>query len=804
MFVLSAVGILLISAATVGYISFANSRDAIAVLASEFRRELANRVVDHLRVFLEAPQNILRENAANLAEGILPTDDPGAISRHFLRQSLIHPSLSSLYFGNTSGGLAVGGHDGRREVLYTITTDGFVAGRFNKYRADPDGSRQGLIQSLPNYDARTRPWYRSAMASGDGVWGPIYILFTGDDMALPPSRAVRDTSGRLLGVVGADLFVAQLSRFLSDLHSRAPGQTFIMEADGSLVASSTGEPPFTRSQEGQPGHRLKATASSNRLTAEAASLVLTEDKRSGHSLRLDSAQGRHFVEVTPFHDPRGIAWTIATVVPEHHYMDAVEAGNRRSIWVIVASLAVMALAMGLLARRVLDPLNRLTTSVRAMTMGELSQTLHVDRDDEIGVLARSFNEMSASIRTHREELEALVEQQSRTKDELRRAQSVLEARVAERTADIRKLSLALEQSHNMVMITGLDGAIEYVNPRFTELTGYARHEVVGANPRLLQSGDTPPEVYAEMWATLMRGQEWRGELKDRCKNGTAFWASVLISPVKDDNGIITHFVAMHEDITERRRAEQQVLEAKEQAEIANRAKSELMANMSHELRTPLNAIIGFSETLMQEIFGPVGSDKNKEYIVDIHSSGRHLLELITDILDVSAIEAGKLVLQEESIQLPKALAAVARLIQHRANTERVGLSIQVPEVIPDLQADPRRFKQIVLNLLSNAVKFTPAGGHVTLAADLAPDGSIRISVADTGIGMSPDELAIAMTQFGQVESGLNRRHEGTGLRLPLTRGLVELHGGRMEVTSAKGVGTTVTILFPSRRSVTPV
>ncbi|MBW7850628.1 MAG: PAS domain S-box protein [Rhodospirillales bacterium] len=365
---------------------------------------------------------------------------------------------------------------------------------------------------------------------------------------------------------------------------------------------------------------------------------------------------------------------------------------------------------------------------------------------------------------------------------------------------LRQLSQAVEQSPNAIFITRLDGTIEYVNGRFTELTGYPAHEAVGATPRILRFGETPPDVYADLWRTILDGGVWRYEIKDRRKDGSHFWASALIAPVRDEAGAISHFVAMHEDITERKEAELQIRRAKEQAEVANRVKSELMANMSHELRTPLNAIIGFSEVMAGEVFGEL-SEKYREYVGDIHSSGKHLLDVINDILDVSAIEAGKIELSDEEVDLANAVDISIRLVAQRAEKGKVDLAAEQVAGLPPLRADGRRVKQILLNLLSNAVKFTPEGGRVTLRGGRAADGGILLTVADTGIGMTEAEIAIAFTQFGQVDSGLNRKHEGTGLGLPLTKGLVELHGGTLILESVKGRGTTATVRFPASRTV---
>ncbi|MBI3454063.1 MAG: PAS-domain containing protein [Rhodospirillales bacterium] len=261
------------------------------------------------------------------------------------------------------------------------------------------------------------------------------------------------------------------------------------------------------------------------------------------------------------------------------------------------------------------------------------------------------------------------------------------------------------------------------------------------------------------------------------------------------------WVTLYSDLTDRKRAEDAIREAKEQAEIANRTKTEFFANMSHELRTPLNAIIGFSEIIQQELFGPIGSERYKEYAHDIYDSGTHLLTLINDILDVSKAEAGKIELSESVISVDEVIKASIRLINARAKEADVRLSAVACAHLPRVRVDERRLKQILLNLLSNAVKFTPAGGRVAVEAMAAPTNGFYIKVSDTGIGMSPEDIPKALAPFGQIDSNLARKYDGTGLGLPLTKALVELHGGRLVIDSTVGVGTTVTITLPPNRVV---
>jgi len=361
---------------------------------------------------------------------------------------------------------------------------------------------------------------------------------------------------------------------------------------------------------------------------------------------------------------------------------------------------------------------------------------------------------------------------------------------------LRMLSEIIEQNPSMVFVSDLDGNIEYVNAMFKKMTGYANEEVIGQNPRFLQSGLTPPETYQDMWTTILSGHKWQGEIQNKHKDGTVFWANLTISPIALYADNINHFVAVHEDITDRKVTEEKLTAAKEQAEIASRAKSEILANTSHELRTPLNAIIGFSSSIRNETFGPLNNPAYEDYIDIIKESGEHLLSLINDILDVASLEASQVNLNITAFRLVDVLQSSLRLVAPRA--DQVGVSISCTYIDPGfyLHCDERRIKQIILNLLSNAVKFTKQGGEITISVTREDDGGLKINVTDTGIGMDATDITKAMTQFGQVESDHTRKYHGNGLGLPLTQGLVELHGGTLNIISQKGAGTTVQVYLP--------
>ena len=360
---------------------------------------------------------------------------------------------------------------------------------------------------------------------------------------------------------------------------------------------------------------------------------------------------------------------------------------------------------------------------------------------------------------------------------------------------VRKLSRAVEQSAASVVITDTEGCIEYVNPKFVEITGYTQEEAIGENPRILKANLTPDTVYEDLWKTISKGAEWRGELHNKKKNGDLYWEEAYISPIFDDNGQIMNYLGIKQDITERKRKQTELSEAKEAAEAATLIKSEFLANMSHEIRTPMNGIIGMTSLLLDS---PLDPEQYHQMLI-IRNSGNTLLTIINDILDFSKIEAGQLELENLPFNLRTCIEGAVDLLAQTAQDKSLELTYLINENCPNnIVGDVTRLRQILVNLLSNAIKFTPEGEISLCVRNAGAENipgedehiNLHFSVRDTGIGIPLDRVKILFQSFTQVDASTTRKFGGTGLGLAISRELTEKMGGSMWVDSQIDKGST--------------
>ena len=362
---------------------------------------------------------------------------------------------------------------------------------------------------------------------------------------------------------------------------------------------------------------------------------------------------------------------------------------------------------------------------------------------------------------------------------------------------IIKLTTAIEQSANLIIITDTKGNIEYVNPKFTEITGYSYNEVIGKNSRILKSGKLDTVFYKNMWDTIKTGNEWKGEFYNKKKNGEYYWEIASIAPVKDGAGNITNFIAIKEDITERKKYEQVLKETVAKAEESDRLKSSFLANMSHEIRTPLNAVLGFSQLIAMD---NNISETNKNYLEIINNSGNNLLKIINDIIDLSKIEAGQLKINFEECSLNLLLFELYNFYQsYRNQISKQDIKLFVDCSLPNdkniIYIDELRLKQIMTNLINNALKFTKKGS-ISFGYILKDSKTLQFYVKDTGKGIKKENLQFIFDQFRQEDETTTRQYGGTGLGLAISKQLVELMGGEIWVESDGNQGSTFYFTLP--------
>jgi PAS domain S-box-containing protein len=932
------VPLVLLMAGTVGltgWLSWQSGKQAVNTVAEQYRRQVGDRIKQKLTSYLETPHLINRINADAVRRGQLKVQDRNS-DRYLWNQIRLFDSATWIYYGSQNGGkftgIARSMEDRGLEIAISDPTSHYQS---FYYSLDKQGNRQKRTKiDSAHYDARLRPWYRKAAQTRQPIWSSVYQSFGEPNLTLTAALPVYSANGKLQGVVGTDIYLTEIERFLSGLENSAASQTFIVErSSGWLVASSTGEAPYIVNAKEKKIKRLLAVDSQDRLIRSTMQHLIEVDdplNRIDTPKSLDfllNAQ-RQFVQVLPFEDERGLDWLIAVVEPESNFMAPMNESRNHGLWLGVLAL-LSAIALGiLLARRLSQTIRRLTEASQAIARGELDREVPTTGIKELDILSQAFNQMSDRLEQSFADLE--------------KGKVELEQNVEERTAALRqseeKFSKAFRASPYPILISRRsDKKIVEVNESYLHYSGYALEEVIDRNIIELGLWVNPQDPFriAELLntqgyvrnfevdyrtkggaigtallsvelielngqicvltvhnditerrqaqAALARSEEQFRSLvanipgvvyrcacdddwtmwflggavetvtgypvEDFIHSRVRSWASIIHSEDREmvgrvvnegimlrqsyvieyrivsrqgmvrwlyekgqgsfaEDGLLLWLDGAIFDISDRKQAEQELNQAKQAAEAANRAKSEFLANMSHELRTPLNAILGFTQLMGRDA---TLDSKQRSRLKIVNNSGEHLLQLINDVLDMAKIEAGRIALNETSLDLDRLLEALANMFQLKADAKELQLVVERDPAVPQcIVVDEGKLRQVLINLLSNAIKFT-ATGCVTLRASVrqtdleasamlpASHSRIIFTVTDTGSGIAETELEQIFEAFVQTESG-RQSQSGTGLGLPISRKFIKLMGGEMTVKSQLGQGTTLRFSIPLRVS----
>jgi signal transduction histidine kinase len=645
------------------------------------------------------------------------------------------------------------------------------------------------------------PKFREAR-SGKTWYSPVYFR-----KETEPYMTISRPAGSGGGVTIAEVNLKFVWDVVSRIKIGQAGLAFVVNSSGTLIA--------------HPDISLVLQKTDLTKLAQVAALAQGAEE---DSTAASIARDLNGVEVLTAHARiPTLNWTVFVELPLAEAFKPVYASIQRIGLLLLAGLVVSMLASFFLARLMVRPIRALQEGAAQIGAGELDQRITVSTGDELETLAGQFNDMSAKLTESYGSLERKVEartgelteslERQTTISEILRVisnsptdvQPILDAvaAAAARLCSSDDVRILLVENGGLRSVASFGSlpmlrADEHVPIVPGSVLGRAVLDriPVGIADSLAAAEEFPDSYrYSQRFGNrsvlavpLLREERAVGAILLRRTEVRPFEEKqiTLLKTFADQAAIAIENVRLFDEIEDKSR----------QLELANRHKSEFLANMSHELRTPLNAIIGFSEVLLERMFGEM-NEKQEDYLKDIHSSGKHLLSLINDILDLAKVEAGRMELNLGNFDLPTAIDNALTLIRERATRHGITLSVEVDSRLGELNADERKLKQILLNLLSNAVKFTPEGGKIKVGA-CQIDGMVEIAVSDTGVGIAPEDQATVFEEFKQVGTDYTRKAEGTGLGLALTRKFVELHGGSMRLESEPGKGSTFAFTLPMR------
>lgn len=798
----------------IGLISAYNSRAAVNNVTQQLQAEVSARIEQHLQDFLGTAQQLNQLNAEMIVHDVLDVNDIVSLQTSFLAQVNAFDTPSSIYLGTPQGGIVGAGREVTGEYYVTETAD-LRAGTFVKSLVDDTGSPSSVVLSVPNFDATTRPWYQRSVEAQEASWSDVYVLFTGNDVAIAASRPIYLQTGELLGVVAVDISAARLTDYLQSLQFGKTGIGFVMEHNGLLVATSSPETAVVTRQEDKL-QRVAAIESDNPLIRSAAALLpldvdAYEDLPEQSLLTLSLAQDDYFVQVTPHHDEHGLDWITVVVIPEADFMARIDQNQRSTLLLSIAAVLISIVVATIIAQKVSQPLQQMYASTRQIGVGRWVQLAHHSHVIEFNELIGAYNQMVVQIRQTMEQLSSEVARRRHTEAVLRESEE--------------RLSLIVEGAQLGTWDWQVQTGKVNFNHRWAEMLGYAPEEIspdVETWTALIHPHDL--QEVTETLNAHLRGETDSYQMEQRLRTKDGGWKWVLDAGLvveRDAEGRPVRAAGIHQDISERKlaedalRASHEELEAtlSELQETQQRmmqqerlaAVGQLAAGIAHDFNNVLTAILMYSQlSLIEKSLDP----KLQRRLSVIVEQTRQGAELVQQILDFGRATVMRLhplnvtTVVEDSIDLAQ-------------RTLSAGIEIErsLPQQPLIVQADATRIQQAMLNLFLNARDAMGGSGKIRvemILCDHTMDGVIvcaecgaihggrwaAVSIADSGVGISPEHLPRIFEPFFT-----SKGPGGHGLGLAQVHGIVKQHGGHVRVETCLGVGTTFYLYLPLDESV---
>lgn len=801
--VASYVSLNVLAVGLVGYISYRNGQDAVNDVANQLRNETSKRIEAHLYTFLSTPHQINQNNANLLRQEFIEVHDAASLETLFWEQIQVFDSVSSIYFGNTEGGLANAGREGAEGELYVIATDNFAHGALTKYATDDKGERTDLLVTVPDFDARTRPWYIGAVNNEGAAWSDPYILFTGQDMAISASHPVY-MEQELQGVVAVDLFLSHLSVFLQSLDIGETGQAFIMDRSGLLIASSSAEKPFSEPDETGVRQRLYARESTIPLIHYAAEAL---EKRIDNYDDISETQNwefeldgeRHFLQLSSIKNEEGLDWLVVVVVPEAEFMAQINANNQITLLLIFVTL-IISVFVGIIAtQKIIRPILQINRRAYAISEGEWGEPIaHDSRIREISAMTQSLNHMATQLQQMVANLTTEINERKQAEEALRLSQVYYQTLFNESPAplweeEFSELFIYLDELKE----SGVHDFRAYFDNNPDELLVCAEKiKILEVNQatlslhqaenkaQLLKRLDTTftansfPVFKEEVIALASGAVEFTSEIEVQTLTGELRTVALRLI-INKDQPDSTRALLVTTDVTAQKQAEGERLRLDKLQSLGV-----LAGGIAHDFNNLLTGLYGNLELAKLVISA---DHKAQKYLTVAERSMNNAVKLTSQLLTFA--KGGEPI---------KETIALGEMIEEAAEFSLRGSHVKLKNNIASdlwlVDADKGQLHQVISNLVINAQQAMPTGGTVTITAvniNSENGKQVKIAIEDEGAGIAPQYLDKIFDPY------FSTKQKGSGLGLASSYSIINKHNGRIQVSSQLNQGTTFTIYLPA-------
>jgi PAS domain S-box-containing protein len=787
----------------VGFLSWRNGEEAINDISRQLRHEITARIAQNVCHYLELPHKINQQNVNSIQDGNLDSHDPMVLYQYFFKQLKIFPGLFALGFAYESDGSFVTvGRMNERQAMMAAFANKTTHHELRTYDLDEQG-RLGRVNSIAaNYDARERTWYKTLISSESPRWSKIYPHFVYNTLQISAVQPVYESNGNLLGSMVVFLRLKELSEFLQSMKIGKTGQTFIMERTGNLVATSNEEVLFHGNSD--ESSRLHASASNNVMIKGAFHYLKNQFGENLEYLKTTQQldfqyQGTdYFLQVLPYQDERGLDWLITAVIPKSDLMSRIDSNTYLTLVLCIIALGVALVISFGISQWIVRPILALNRAAKNLAAGQWQQTIHLppQRDDELGQLAQTFQQMAA---------------------QLEQSFKII-------AADEAKIRQFLEAIPVGIFIITADGHPYYANQTAQQILGQDiipnsyPSDFSGLYHAYLAGSHEFYPLERQPIVRALRGERTRiDDMELHLIEGQPTPLEVWGAPVFDEQAQVHYAVAVFQDISARKQAEADRLRLVEEREAKNIAlrfseeitsknkeliqvnleKNEFLGIAAHDLKNPLSAIAGLAEVML--LAAQPNPDEIREYATLIKESSERMFLLITNLLDVNAIESGNLKLSLQHIDIINLLKNLIKDYQARAISKNICLHFSAETQSCWIYSDENTVLQIMDNLISNAIKYSPIDKSVFIKVSIL-ENVIYCSVRDEGQGISEADQQKLFGKFTRLTAKPTGGEHSTGLGLFIVKKLVDALHGQVWCESGLGIGTAFVVELPKFHS----